>query len=88
MMTTTARSILILVILLQTWKRTLKQFPLLLLLLLVTQPLPRNRSMAEGHGAPEAGQLPRVWTRGSKETESRQRASGAKKSVAGQCRMR
>ena len=26
--------------------------------------------MAEDHGAPEAGQLPRVWTRGRKETES------------------
>ena len=31
--------------------------------------------MAEDHGAPEAGQLPRVWTRGRKETESRQRVS-------------
>ena len=29
--------------------------------------------MAEDHGASEAGQLPRVWTRGRKETESRQR---------------
>ena len=29
--------------------------------------------MAEDHGAPEAGQLPRVWTRGRTETESRQR---------------
>ena len=33
--------------------------------------------MAEDHGAPEARQLPRVWTRGRKETESRQRVSGA-----------
>ena len=24
--------------------------------------------MAEDHGAPEAGQLPRVWTRGPRET--------------------
>ena len=32
--------------------------------------------MAEDHGAPEAGQLPRVWTRGRKGTESRQRVSG------------
>ena len=31
--------------------------------------------MAEDHGAPEARQLPRVWTRGRKETESRQRGS-------------
>ena len=34
--------------------------------------------MAENHGAPEAGQLPRAWTRGHRETESRQRASDAK----------
>ena len=34
--------------------------------------------MAEDHGAPEAGKLPKVWTRGRKETESRQRVSGAK----------
>ena len=52
--------------------------PLLLLLLLVTQPLQRDGRMAEDHGAPETGQLPRVWTRGRKETESRQRVSGAK----------
>ena len=51
---------------------------LLLLLLLFTRPLPRDGGMAEDHGAPEAGQLPRVWTRGHKETESRQRVSGAK----------
>ena len=48
------------------------------LLLLFTQPLPRDGGMAEDHGAPEAGQLPRVWTRGRKETESRQRVSGTK----------
>ena len=34
--------------------------------------------MAEDHGAPEAGQLFRAWTRGRRETESRQRASDAK----------
>ena len=34
--------------------------------------------MARDHGAPEAGQLPRVWNRGRKETESRQRVSGAR----------
>ena len=34
--------------------------------------------MAEDHGAPEAGQLSRVWTRGRRETESRQRVSGVK----------
>ena len=35
----------------------------MLLLLLFTRPLPRDGGMAEDHGAPEAGQLPRVWTR-------------------------
>ena len=39
--------------------------------------------MAEDHGGPEAGQLPRAWTRGRRETENRQKASGAE-SVAGQ----
>ena len=29
--------------------------------------------MAEDHGAPKPGQLPRVWTRGRREIESRQR---------------
>ena len=42
------------------------------------QPFPRDGGMAEDHGAPEAGQLPRAWTRGRRETESRQRVSGAK----------
>ena len=50
----------------------------MLLLLLITRPLPRDGDMAEDYGAPEAGQLPRVWTRGRKGTESRQRVSGAK----------
>ena len=48
------------------------------MLLLFTRPLPRDGGMAEDHGAPEAEQLPRVWTRGGKEKESRQRVSGAK----------
>ena len=34
--------------------------------------------MVEDHGAPEAGKLPRAWTRGRKESESRLRASGTK----------
>ena len=51
---------------------------LLLLLLLVTRSLSRDGGMAEDHGAPEAGQLLRVWSRGRRETESRQRVSGAK----------
>ena len=49
-----------------------------LLLLLFNRPLPRDGGMAEDHGAPEAGQLPRVWTRSRTETESRQRVSGTK----------
>ena len=54
----------------------------------VDYPTPsQDGGMAEDHGAPEAGQLSRVWTRGRTETESRQRVSGAE-SVAGQCRMR
>ena len=48
------------------------------MLSLVTRPFPRDGGMVEDHGAPEAGQLPRVWTRGRKEIESRQRVSGAK----------
>ena len=47
------------------------------LLLLFTRPLPRDGGMAEDHGAPEAGQLPRVWTRGRTETENCRRVSGA-----------
>ena len=50
----------------------------ILLLLLFTRPLPRGGGMAGDHGAPEAGQLSRVWTRGRKELESRQRVSGVK----------
>ena len=45
---------------------------IVMLLLLVTRPLPRDEGMAEYHGAPEAGQLSRVWTRGRNKTESRQ----------------
>ena len=50
-----------------------------MLLLLVTRPLPKDGGMAEDHRTPEAGQITRVWTRGHKETESRQRVSGAKR---------
>ena len=48
-----------------------------MLLLLVTRHLPREGGMAEDHVASEAGQLPRVWTRGRRETESRQTVSYA-----------
>ena len=44
-----------------------------MLLLLFTGPLPRDGGMAGDHGALVAEQLPRVWTRGRKEIESRQR---------------
>ena len=56
-------------------------------LVAVTQPLPKNASMAEDHEAPELEKLSKAWTRGRKVTESRQRASGIE-SVAGQCRTR
>ena len=46
----------------------------------VTLPLPRDEGMAADHGAPEAWQFPKAWTRGRKETESRQRVSDAKSS--------
>ena len=45
-----------------------------MLLLLLPGPFRRNGAMAEDHETPEAGQLPRAWTRGRKETESRQRS--------------
>ena len=35
-----------------------------------TRPLPKDWDMAEDYGAPEAGQLPRAWTKGRRETES------------------
>ena len=41
----------------------------------VTRPLPRDGDVTEDHGAPEAGKLPRAWIRGRKEIESSQRAS-------------
>ena len=44
----------------------------------VTRPLPRNEGMAEDHGSLEPGQFPMAWTRGRRETESRQTVSGAK----------
>ena len=47
----------------------------------VTRPLFWDGGMVEDHGAPEAGQLSRVWTRGCRERESRQRASTTKSSL-------
>ena len=57
------------------------------MLLLFTRPLPSDGGMADDHGAPEAEQLPRVWTKGRKEIES-PKSERRKQSVAGQCRMR
>ena len=53
--------------------------PFHVVVVVVGNPTPsRDGGMAEDHGAPEAGKLSRVWTRGRTETESRQRVSGAK----------
>ena len=43
----------------------------------VIRPLSRDGSMAEDHGASEAGATLRAWTRGRREIESRQRSSDA-----------
>ena len=48
------------------------------MVVVVTQPLLRDVGMVKDHGAPEAGQLPRAWTRGCRGTESHQRVSGTK----------
>ena len=48
--------------------------------IVVTRLLPRDGGMAEDHGSPEAGQLPRAWTKDRKQAESRQKASGPKSS--------
>ena len=56
------------------------------LLLLVTRPLPRDEGMAEDHGAPESGQLPKVWTRGRRQTRESPKSERRKEFIAGQCR--
>ena len=56
-------------------------------LVVVTRPFPRDGGIAEDHGPPEAGHLPRAWTRGRRETES-PKSERRKESVAGQRRMR
>ena len=50
-----------------------------------TRPLTRVGGMAEDHGASEARQLPRAWTRGSRDRES-PKSERRKEYVAGQCR--
>ena len=50
-------------------------------LVVAARPLPRNGVVANDHGAPEAGQLPKAGdykAKDRKEIQSRQRASGAK----------
>ena len=49
-----------------------------LVVAIATQLLPRDGGTVEDHGAPEAKQLPRAWTRGCRERKSSKRASGAK----------
>ena len=44
----------------------------------VTQPLTRDGGVAEDNESPGAGKFPRPWSRGRRETNCRQRASGAK----------
>ena len=61
----------------------------LLTVVVVTRPLPMDGSMAADHGAPEAGQLHRAWTRDRKERDRESPKSELRKeSVAGQYRMR
>ena len=48
--------------------------------IVATQPLPRDGDVVEDHGAPEAGKLSRAWTKARKEIESRQKASSARSS--------
>ena len=59
------------------WHTCLKH-QLSLVVVVVTRPLPRDGGVAEDHGAPETGQIPRAWTRGRKETQSCERVSNAK----------
>ena len=56
------------------------------MLLLITRPLPSDGGVAEDHGVPETGKLPRVWTRGR--TERSPKSERRKESVGGQCRTR
>ena len=55
------------------------------LFVVATRPLLRDEVMVEDHGAPEARQLPRTWTRGRRESSKSKRH---KESITGQCRMR
>ena len=48
-----------------------------------TRPLTRDEGMVEDHGAQKAGQFPKIWIRGHRQTKSHQRVSSAE-SIAGQ----
>ena len=50
----------------------------LVVAVVVTRPFARDGGIAEDYGILEAGQLYMAWTRGRKETKSRQRVSGVK----------
>ena len=48
-------------------------------LVVVTRPLLWDGGMAEDHGAPEAGQLPRAWTKDCRDRVAKERASNGTK---------
>ena len=50
----------------------------IIVVVVVVRPLLRSGDMTENHEAPEAGKPFKAWTRSHRETESRQRVSGAK----------
>ena len=55
-----------------------RYFKSIVVFVVVAGPLSKDRGVAEDHETAEVGQLPRAWTRGCRETESRKRVSGAK----------
>ena len=57
-------------------------------IVVVTRPLPRDGGIAEDHGAPEARQLPRAWTRGRRERLAKERAAQRVRSWTVQNEMR
>ena len=42
---------------------------------IVTPPFPRDGGLAEDHGAPEAGQFPRAWTSGRRDSVPKERTA-------------
>ena len=57
---------------------SLKKYPVVVVVVVATRPLPRDEGMAEDHGDPKAGHLSNACYKGCRETESNQRVSGAK----------